>query len=75
MSRITFEVKCPRNFGTIRKITIYLATLEDGSYLPAPCGGCEFADGSAECIYCMNSLYKMSLKDPTMQQYHKPITP
>lgn len=75
MSRITFEVKCPRNFGKIRKMTIYLANSEDGTCLPAPCHGCEFADGSPQCSYCMNRIFKMSLKDPTMKSYLQPILP
>ena len=75
MKEITYQVKCPRDFGKIYSITIRLALLEDGSYLPSPCDGCNNMNGLPACIYCVESLFKMSRKDPTMQSYPQPIVP
>lgn len=75
MCRITFEVACPRDYGEFRKMTIQLKMTNDGSYLPLPCTGCDFMNGLPECIHCIEGIFKMSLKDPTMQSYPKPVIP
>ena len=75
MKEITYQVKCPRDFGKVYNMTIRLARLEDGSYLPSPCSGCDNENGLPACVYCVDKLFKMSLKDPTMQSYTQPITP
>lgn len=75
MKEITYQVRCPRDFGAIYSMTIRLAHLEDGSYLPSPCNGCENLNGLPACSYCVEALFKMSLKDPTMQSYSQPISP
>lgn len=75
MSRVTFKVNCPRDLGIVRSMAIQLVQREDGSYLPAPCSGCEFADGDKACLQCMDRIFQMSLKDLTMKSYPQPITP
>lgn len=75
MKQINFTVICPRDFETIRSMTIYLSSHNNASYFPLPCTGCDFANGSVFCSNCIDSIFKMSLKDPTMDSYHKPIVP
>ena len=75
MHKVKFSVNCPRDFKQVYDMTIYLAKLEDGSYLPSPCNGCENLNGSAVCTSCIKSIFKMSLADATMKSYPKPITP
>jgi hypothetical protein len=75
MHEVTFSVNCPRDFGKVYKMTIYLAKLEDGSYLPSPCNGCDNLNGASQCTACVKSIFKMSLKDATMQSFSQPITP
>ena len=75
MNKVTFSVSCPRDFKQVYDMTIYLAKLEDGSYLPSPCNGCENLNGSSVCNKCIEQLFKMSLKDPFMESYPQPITP
>jgi hypothetical protein len=75
MLKVTYSVNCPRDFGKVYKMTISVIKLKDGSYLPSPCNGCEELNGSHVCTRCIESLFKMSLKDPTMQSYSQPITP
>ena len=77
MREITYTVKCPRDreFNKVYEMTIRLAKLPDGSYLPSPCNGCDNLNGSSACSACIESLFKMSLKDPSMASYPKPITP
>lgn len=74
MKEITYEVNCPRDTGNVYKFKIRLYPLEDGSYLPSPCAGCDFANGFDICTLCMKKLSQMSRKDPTMQSYTQPIT-
>ena len=75
MLEVTYPVKCPRDFGAVYDMTIRLVKLEDGSHLPSPCNGCDNLSGAKQCKDCIESLFKMSLKDPTMKSYQKPITP
>ena len=75
MDEITYSVNCPRDFGKVRSVSIRLARQEDGTHLPSPCIGCDYANGSAMCNYCIDCLFKMSLKDTSMQSYSQPITP
>lgn len=75
MVKVTYSVNCPRDFGKVYSMEIRLVKLEDGSYLPSPCNGCDELNGSSVCTRCIESLFKMSLKDPTMQSYPQPITP
>ena len=75
MVKVTYSVNCPRDFGKVYNMEIRLVKLEDGSYLPSPCNGCDELNGSSVCTRCIESLFKMSLKDPTMQSYTQPITP
>lgn len=75
MVKVTYSVNCPRDFGKAYNMEIRLVKLEDGSYLPSPCNGCDELNGSPVCTRCIESLFKMSLKDPTMQSYTQPITP
>lgn len=75
MVKVTYSVNCPRDFGKVYNMEIRLVKLEDGSYLPSPCNGCDELNGSSVCTRCIESLFKMSLKDPTMQSYPQPITP
>ncbi len=75
MDSLTYSVKCPRDSFKIYTMTIYLAKLPDGSYLPSPCNGCDNLNGSPICTHCIESLFKMSLKDPTMKSYSQPIIP
>lgn len=75
MLQVTYKVNCPRDFKKVYTMTISLAKLPDGSYLPSPCNGCDNLNGSSHCTSCIESLFKMSLKDPTMQSYKQPITP
>lgn len=75
MKEITYKVNCPRDLGEVYNITIRLALKEDGSFLPSPCPGCNRMSGIAECTRCVDNLFLMSLKDPTMQSYSQPITP
>lgn len=75
MLEITYTVNCPRDFGKVYNMTIRLTKLNDGSYLPSPCNGCDNLNGAPECKQCIESLFKMSRKDPTMQSYSQPITP
>ena len=74
MTTVTYKVNCPRDLGKVYTMTILLAKLENGTYLPAPCNGCENSNGSSKCEYCMESLFKMSLEDPTMQSFKQPIS-
>ncbi len=75
MLEVTYTVKCPRDFGKVYPMTIRLVTLKDGSYLPSPCNGCDNLNGASECKHCIESLFKMSLDDPTMKSYSQPVTP
>ena len=75
MTNVTYWVNCPRDSGKVYNMTIRLAKLDDGSFLPSPCNGCEELNGSPTCKQCIDSLFKMSLKDPTMESYKQPITP
>lgn len=75
MLKITYQVNCPRDYGKIYSMTILVVKLQDGSYLPSPCNGCDNANGSEKCEKCMQNLFKKSLKDPTMQSYKQPIIP
>lgn len=75
MITVTFSVNCPRDFKQVYEMTIYLAKLEDGTYLPSPCNGCENLNGSSVCTACIKSIFEMSLKDATMESYPQPITP
>ncbi|MEE0963090.1 MAG: hypothetical protein U0L73_02590 [Ruminococcus bromii] len=75
MNRITFDVRCPRDSGASYKMTILIKQRSDGSYLPLPCTGCDFMNGLPECTYCIEGIFKMSLKDPTMKSYSEPIIP
>lgn len=75
MLKITYQVKCPRDHGKIYSVTHSVTTLKNGKYLPSPCNGCEHINGSAKCEHCIQSLFKMSLKDPTMESYKQPIIP
>lgn len=75
MKEITYSVNCPRDSNKVYKMSIRLAKLPDGSYLPSPCNGCDNLNGSSVCTRCIKSLFNMSLKDPTMQSYSQPITP
>ena len=75
MINVTYKVNCPRDFGKVYSMTIRLLEHEDGSLLPSPCNGCDELNGSAVCKQCIESLFKMSLKDPTMESYKQPITP
>lgn len=75
MTNVTYWVNCPRDFGKVYNMTIRLAKLDDGSFLPSPCNGCYELNGSPACNHCIESLFKMSLKDPTMESYKQPITP
>ena len=75
MIHVTYKVNCPRDFGKVYSMTIRLLELDDGSLLPSPCNGCDELNGSSACNRCIESLFKMSLKDPTMESYKQPITP
>lgn len=75
MKEITYQVQCPRDIGEVYSMTIRLARLKDGSYLPSPCNGCDNLNGLPACAFCIKNLFKMSLKDPTMQSYSQPIIP
>lgn len=75
MHKVTFSVNCHRDFNKVYSMTIYLVKLKDGSYLPSPCNGCENLNGSSVCTRCIESIFKLSLKDATMQSYSQPITP
>ncbi len=74
MREVTFSVNCPRDLNKVYTMTIRLLQENDGSYLPAPCNGCENSNGLPQCSYCIETIFKMSLKDPTMQSYPEPIT-
>lgn len=73
MKEITYSVICPRDLNKVYTMSIRLAKLSDGTYLPSPCNGCENLNGSVICTRCIEKLFKMSLKDPTMQSYSLPI--
>ena len=73
MDRKIIEVICPKNVCDIRKITIYLPKTEDGVIFPAPTYGCEFSDGGEACRSCAEHIFKLALKDPTMESYQQPI--
>ena len=75
MSKVTFSVKCPRDFGKVYSMTIYLIKNEDGTLLPTPCNGCENLAGSYICDACVKSIFKMSLEDATMKSFPQPISP
>lgn len=75
MKYVTFSVKCPRDHGNVYEMTIYLAKLNDGTWLPSPCSGCENCNDSSECIACKKNIFSMSRQDPEMTSYEKPVTP
>ena len=75
MFNITYRVNCMRDYGKIYSMTIYVTKLNDGSYLPSPCNGCDKLNASPECNRCIDKLFKLSVKDPSMQSFKQPITP
>lgn len=75
MRTITYKVQCPRDKFAVYEMTVVVATLPDGSLFPSPCNGCDMLDGSKACHECVESLFKKSLKDPSMRSYSQPIVP
>ena len=71
----SFKVKCPRDIPYIYDMSIRVLKKSDGTLIPAPCNGCEWMNGMPECSRCIESIFKMSLMDPTMQSFEQPIIP
>ena len=75
MLEVTYTVQCPRDLFKVYSMTIRLAKLDDGSYLPSPCNGCDNLNGAPQCKSCIENLFLKSLKDPTMKSFPQPIVP
>lgn len=71
---INFKVHCMRDNYSIRDMQIKQIYLENRSWFPAPCNGCEFLDGNDSCNKCISRLTSMFFRKPDLDT-REPIIP
>ena len=71
---IKFKVNCMRDDYKTRDMQMKFMYLEDKSWFPAPCNGCDWLSGDKACNECMASLTSMFFRNPDLD-INEPITP
>lgn len=70
---LTVSVRCPGDPLKIETMQITQILLDTG-WFPAPCGGCNSANGLMPCSDCCRSLTSMFFHNPDID-VSEPITP
>jgi hypothetical protein len=68
------KVNCMREPYLDRAMQMKFMFLDNGTWFPAPCNGCDFLDGHDSCNRCMSILTSMFFHNPDLDT-SKPITP
>ena len=75
MNPVKYDVQCPRDPWKVYKMEIQLFRTPEGVLIPSPCNGCDNCNGHEACSICVETLTKLSINDPTLDSYPKPISP
>ena len=71
---IDFKVNCLRDPYCERAMQMRFVFLDNMTWFPAPCNGCEWLSGDDKCIICTARLTTMFFDNPELD-ITKPITP
>ncbi len=58
-----FKVYCMRDNYAIRDMQVKQIYLENKSWFPAPCNGCDYLNGDQSCNMCISTLTSMFFKN------------
>lgn len=71
---VNFKVNCIRDNYTTRDMQIKFMYLENKTWFPAPCNGCDWLSGDKVCYECTAYLTLMFFRNPDLD-ITEPITP
>lgn len=71
---LNIKVACPGEPFKIQDVQVILMQLEDGSWFPAPCSGCNSMNDLKPCHDCCAALTLMFFHEPDMD-ISQPINP
>lgn len=73
IEHIEISVRCPGDPSRIEKMEIRFGIL-NGEKIPAPCNGCNSANGTKPCMECAAAITSLFFKDPDTD-VSQPVTP